>query len=94
MSKSALEMIIIIACANTDGVDNNLKNTPAEDARKHLMESISRGNIDISIFENTSDDYKGISTEDTFFIDEESPNDIYEENQQTISTINNWLDEI
>jgi len=80
MFKSALEMIIIVA--NTDGVDNNLKNTPAEDARKHLMESISRGNIDISIYENTSNDYKGISIENRFFIDEESPNDLCEDNQQ------------
>jgi len=94
MFKSALEMIIIVACANTDGVDNNLKNTPAEDARKNLIESISRGNIDISINENTSDDYKGISIEDTFFIDEENPKDLYEDNQQTKSTINTWLDEI
>jgi len=58
------------------------------------MESISRGNIDISIYENFSGDYKGISIEDTFFIDEESPNDLCEDNQQTISTINTWLDEI
>lgn len=92
--KTTLEMIIIVACANTDGLDNNLKNTPAEDSRKNLMEYISRGSIDILTNENTSDDYKGISNDDAFYIDEESPNDVNDENQQSISTIHIWLDEI
>lgn len=86
--KKILEMIIIIACAETDGDTDNKLHTPAENSRKNLMNFISRGDTEIPPEE--FHDYKGINESD-FFEDADSDNVA---NDDSIPTIQNWISDI
>jgi len=59
-------MIIIIACSKTDGDDVNKLSTPSENARKHLINYISHGDIKMMSEELNDSSYKGINCGECF----------------------------
>lgn len=92
--KKILEMIFLVALAETDGVNTNSTNTSAEDARIHLLEYISHGNVRDSDKYEENEYYKGINQEDTFFFDEESDsNDLLNDDSAPLS-IQEWVNDI
>lgn len=78
-------MIIIIACAETDGEDKNSLMTPSENARRNLINCISHGNIDIPLNEDELDIYKGINEQ--FSYDDQDDT----RNQDCTLAIQNWI---
>ncbi|CAI6376002.1 unnamed protein product [Macrosiphum euphorbiae] len=56
--KKTLEIIIVIACSETDGDNVNKLSTPSENARKHLINYISHGDIKMTSEEFNDNSYR------------------------------------
>ncbi|CAI6363930.1 unnamed protein product [Macrosiphum euphorbiae] len=82
-------MIIIIACSETEGDDVNKLSTPSENARKHLINYISHGDIKMTSEEFNDSSYKGINCGEFF-----NNVDLDNINEDALPMIQNWISKI